>query len=95
MRAAAVRQSGTIISRSPALLSYSPGTAKFDNDSGAYSFLDAVTEEHLIKVYCCDARASLGRYLDFYNSRRPHSSLDGMTPDQAYCQPPLPLRLVA
>jgi transposase InsO family protein len=31
-----------------------------------------------------DARNSLGRYLDFYNGRRPHSSLDGATPDQAY-----------
>jgi len=31
-----------------------------------------------------DARASLGRYLDLYNRRRPHSSLDDMTPDQAY-----------
>jgi putative transposase len=33
------------------------------------------------------ARASIGRYLDFYNGRRPHSSLDGMTPDQAYFNP--------
>ncbi len=41
-----------------------------------------------------DARASIGRYLDFYNGRRPHSSLDGMTPDQAYFTP-LPLRLAA
>src|SRR4029077_6574520 len=31
-----------------------------------------------------DARASIGRYLLFYNERRPHASLDGMTPDQAY-----------
>ena len=41
-----------------------------------------------------EARASIGRYLDFYNQRRPHSSLDGMTPDQAYFTP-LPLRLAA
>ena len=30
------------------------------------------------------ARASLGRYLDFYNGKRPHSSLDARTPDRAY-----------
>ena len=30
------------------------------------------------------ARASLGRYLDFYNRKRPHSSLDGRTPERAY-----------
>lgn len=29
-------------------------------------------------------RAGLGRYFNFYNGRRPHSSLDGQTPDQAY-----------
>src|SRR6516164_1705201 len=39
-----------------------------------------------------EARVSIGRYLDFYNGRRPHSSLDGTTPDQAYFSP-LPLRL--
>jgi putative transposase len=37
-----------------------------------------------------EARASIGRYLDFYNSRRPHSSLDGKTPDQAYFNQQLP-----
>ena len=31
-----------------------------------------------------EARASLGRYLDFYNRLRPHSSLDRRTPDEAY-----------
>jgi hypothetical protein len=35
-----------------------------------------------------------GRYLDFYNGRRPHSSLDDMTPDQAYFTQ-LPLRVAA
>jgi putative transposase len=30
------------------------------------------------------ARASIGRYLDFYNRKRPHSSLDARTPDRAY-----------
>ena len=39
------------------------------------------------------ARAGIGRYLDLHNHRRPHSSLDGMTPDRAYfgprCIPPI------
>jgi len=30
------------------------------------------------------ARAGLARYLDFYNTRRPHRSLDGKTPDEFY-----------
>jgi putative transposase len=30
------------------------------------------------------ARAGIGRYLDFYNARRPHSALDGNTPDMFY-----------
>lgn len=30
------------------------------------------------------ARAGIGRYFEFYNTRRPHSSLDRMTPDQFY-----------
>jgi putative transposase len=41
-----------------------------------------------------EARASIGRYFDFYNRRRPHSSLDDMTPDQAYFTP-LPFHLAA
>ena len=42
-------------------------------------------EEVYLKAYdsVSEARASLGRYLDFYNGRRPHSSLDERTPDEA------------
>ncbi len=43
-------------------------------------------EEAYLRAYAgvSEARASIGRYLGFYNTRRPHSSLDGKTPDQAY-----------
>ena len=41
-----------------------------------------------------EARSSIGRYLDFYNTKRPHQSLDGATPDQAYFTE-LPLRAAA
>lgn len=38
------------------------------------------------------AKAGLGRYFRFYNSRRPHSSLDRQTPDQVYFNSlPLPM----
>ena len=53
-------------------------------------------EEVYLRAYdsVSEARSSLDRYLGFYNARRPHSSLDGMTPDRAYFTP-LPLRLAA
>ncbi len=43
-------------------------------------------EEIYLRAYgsVVEARASIGRYLTFYNSCRPHSSLDRKTPDQAY-----------
>jgi putative transposase len=43
-------------------------------------------EEVYLRAYdsVSEARASLGRYLDFYNRRRPHSSLAARTPDRAY-----------
>jgi putative transposase len=43
-------------------------------------------EEVYLRAYDSvgDARASLGRYLDFYNRTRPHSSLAARTPDRAY-----------
>ena len=53
-------------------------------------------EEVYLRAYesISEARASIGSYLGFYNERRPHSSLDGTTPDKAYFTP-LPLRLAA
>ena len=53
-------------------------------------------EEVYLRAYdgVSEARTSIGRYLDFYNGRRPHSSLDGATPDQAYFTP-LPFRMAA
>jgi putative transposase len=44
-------------------------------------------EDVYLRAYASvsEARASLGRYIDsFYNTRRPHSSLDRKTPDEAY-----------
>ncbi len=51
-------------------------------------------EEFYLRAYdsVSDARASLGRYIEFYNVRRPHSSFNRQTPDRAYFnrQPLLP-----
>jgi len=43
-------------------------------------------EEVYLKAYetVTEARASIGRYVHLYNTRRPHSSLDRKTPDQVY-----------
>lgn len=43
-------------------------------------------EEVYLRAYDSvgEARSSIGRYLAFYNRKRPHSSLDARTPDQAY-----------
>jgi transposase InsO family protein len=58
------------------------------------AFCSTATETLYGSADVSEARTSIGRYLDFYNGRRPHSSLDGTTPDQAYFTP-LPLRLAA
>ena len=43
-------------------------------------------EEVYLKAYdlVSDAKANLGAYLSFFNTRRPHQSLDGKTPDTIY-----------
>src|SRR5229473_3040303 len=43
-------------------------------------------EEVYLRAYDSvgEARTSIGRYLEFYNRKRPHSSLDARTPDLAY-----------
>jgi len=43
-------------------------------------------EEVYLRAYDSvhDARTSLGKYIEFYNRTRPHSSLNGKTPDQAH-----------
>jgi len=54
-------------------------------------------EEVYLRAYASvsEARASIGRYLGFYNSRRPHSSLGGQTPDQAYLNTLMPIPAAA
>ena len=54
-------------------------------------------EEVYLRAYACvsEARASIGRYLGFYNGNRPHSSLGGQTPDQAYLTQPTPIPVAA
>jgi len=43
-------------------------------------------EEVYLRAYASvsEARDSISRYLAFYNQQRPHSTLDGQTPDEAY-----------
>jgi putative transposase len=47
-------------------------------------------EEVYLRAYetVAEARRLIGQYLDFFNTKRPHSSLGGRTPDQAYFTPP-------
>ena len=54
-------------------------------------------EEVYLRAYASvsEARASIGRYLDFFNTRRPHQGLGRQTPDQAYFNALLPIPAVA
>lgn len=63
---------------------------------GKGRFLDNIFVERLwrsLKYECVylhawsggrEARAGIGRWIDFYNQRRPHSALGGRTPDAVY-----------
>ena len=54
-------------------------------------------EEVYLRAYdsVTAARESLRRYINFYNTRRPHSSLDGRTPDLAYHEALRPVPVAA
>jgi len=47
-------------------------------------------EEVYLRAYetASEAKDFIGRYITFYNQRRPHSSLDGRTPDAVYFNEP-------
>ena len=51
-------------------------------------------EEVYLRAYesVPEARTGLGRYFEFYNAGRPHSSLGGMTPDQFFDRAPAAFR---
>ena len=54
-------------------------------------------EEVYLKAYedVPQARREIGKYIDFYNTKRPHSSLDGKTPDQVYFNQLKPIPVAA
>jgi putative transposase len=54
-------------------------------------------EEVYLKAYenVPEARTEIGKYITFYNTKRPHSSLDGQTPDQAYFNALTPIPVAA
>jgi putative transposase len=54
-------------------------------------------EEVYLRAYdtVAEARASIGRYLDFFNTKRPHSSLGARTPDDTYFNRLTPLAIAA
>ena len=54
-------------------------------------------EEVYLRAYetVAEARRLIGRYLDFFNTKRPHSSLGARTPEQAYYAQPSTLAVAA
>ena len=65
--------------------------------AGDHAAMTMLVSEHFTRVHRLavhilhnesDARSGLGRYFEFYNAGRPHSSLGGMTPDQFFERAP-------
>jgi putative transposase len=54
-------------------------------------------EEVYLRAYASvsEARASIDRYLAFYNGTRPHQSLGRQTPDRAYFNALQPIQVAA
>lgn len=48
--------------------------------------LAAVRSDKTLAELAQQARGGIGRYIDFYNTRQPHSSLGAQTPDVMYFQ---------
>ena len=68
-----------------------------DNVSGERFCRSIKYEESHLHAYkiVSEARVGISRYLTFYNSRRPHSSSDRQTPDQAYFNALAPMMVAA
>ena len=89
----------------PAVLSLRTGKTKEVATKGAWRdtvFVERLWrtikyEEVYLRAYrsVSEARRGLDRYVAFYNRRRPHSSLGGQTPDQAYINEPTPIPAAA
>ena len=54
-------------------------------------------ERVYLKAYdsVSQARSDIAEYIDWYNTKRPHSSLDGQTPDGAYWQKQSTMQIAA
>jgi len=70
---------------------------EFDNVFVECLWWSVKYEEVYLRAYDSvgHARTSFGRYLEFYNCKRPHSSLDARTPDRAYFDGSRPLARAA
>ena len=62
------------------------GSSRRDNVFVKRLWRSVKYEEVYLRAYdrVAEARGSIGGYLAFYNRKRPHSSLNGRSPDQAY-----------